>query len=75
MGLVYLATLLPLHGNGCVSDFKIIALSRYATIICRFPLNEYNLRETASVVFWSEFLATDPVILGSISGATTFSEK
>jgi hypothetical protein len=28
---------------------------------------------TASVVFWSEFLAANPEVLGSISGATKFS--
>jgi hypothetical protein len=31
--------------------------------------------QTASVVQWSEFLATDPEISGSISGSTTFSGK
>jgi hypothetical protein len=30
---------------------------------------------TASVVEWPEFLATDPEILGSIPGASRFSEK
>jgi hypothetical protein len=30
---------------------------------------------TASVVYWSEFLATDPEVLGSITGASRFSEK
>jgi hypothetical protein len=30
---------------------------------------------TASVVLWSEFLATDPEVPGSIPGATRFSEK
>jgi hypothetical protein len=30
---------------------------------------------TASVVYWSEFLATDPEVAGSIPGATRFSEK
>jgi hypothetical protein len=30
---------------------------------------------TASVVKWSEFLATDPEVSGSIPGATRFSEK
>jgi hypothetical protein len=30
---------------------------------------------TASVVLWSEFLATDPVSLRSIPGATRFYEK
>jgi hypothetical protein len=33
------------------------------------------LIQTASVVWWSEFLATDPDVPGSIPGATTFSEK
>jgi hypothetical protein len=32
-------------------------------------------RVTASVVWWSEFLATDPEVPGSIHGATRFSEK
>jgi hypothetical protein len=32
-------------------------------------------KETASVVYWSEFLATDPEVPGSIFGATRFSEK
>jgi hypothetical protein len=30
---------------------------------------------TASVVWWPEFLATDPDVRGSIPGATRFSEK
>jgi hypothetical protein len=30
---------------------------------------------TTSVVYWSEFLATDPEVPGSIPGATRFSEK
>jgi hypothetical protein len=30
---------------------------------------------TASVVYWSEFLATVPEVPGSIPGATRFSEK
>jgi hypothetical protein len=30
---------------------------------------------TASLVYWSEFLATDPEVPGSIHGATGFSEK
>jgi hypothetical protein len=29
----------------------------------------------APVVKWSEFLTTDPGVLGSIAGATRFSEK
>jgi hypothetical protein len=36
----------------------------------------YYLRlETASVVYWSEFLATDPEVPGPIPGPTIFSEK
>jgi hypothetical protein len=31
--------------------------------------------ETASVVWWSEFLATDPEVPGSITGPTRRSEK
>jgi hypothetical protein len=30
---------------------------------------------TASVVYWSEILATDTEVLGSIPGASRFSEK
>jgi hypothetical protein len=33
------------------------------------------LKMAASVVQWSEFLATDPEVAGSIPGATRFSEK
>jgi hypothetical protein len=32
-------------------------------------------RLTASVVQWSEFLATDPQVPGSIPGPTRFSDK
>jgi hypothetical protein len=31
--------------------------------------------KTAPVVYWSEFLATDPEVPGSIPGANRFSEK
>jgi hypothetical protein len=31
--------------------------------------------QTASVVYWSEFLAADPEVLGSIPGATRLSEN
>jgi hypothetical protein len=34
-----------------------------------------SLFTTASVVYWSEFLATNPEVLGSIPGASRFSEK
>ena len=33
-----------------------------------------NGQKTASVVWWSEFLATDTEVSGSIPGATRFSE-
>jgi hypothetical protein len=33
-----------------------------------------SLRMTASVVLWSEFLAADTEVPGSITGATRFSE-
>jgi hypothetical protein len=36
----------------------------------------YETKErTASVVWWPEFLATDPEVLGSIPGASRFSDK
>jgi hypothetical protein len=38
-------------------------------------LSDYMLSSTASVVWWSEFLATDPEVPGSIPGPNTFSEK
>jgi hypothetical protein len=44
-----------------MSKVRIIASSREAV--------------TASVVKWSEFLATDPEVPDSIPGATRFSEK
>jgi hypothetical protein len=37
------------------------------------PLLNYSL--TATVVWWSEFLATDPEVLGPILGVSRFSEK
>jgi hypothetical protein len=37
-------------------------------------LSKY-LEGTTSVVYWPEFLTTDPEVLGSIPGATRFSEK
>jgi hypothetical protein len=37
------------------------------SLVMRYP--------TASVVWWSEFLATDPVVPGSISGTTRFPGK
>jgi hypothetical protein len=35
----------------------------------------YRSLLAASVVWWSEFLATDPEVPGSIPGSTRFSEK
>jgi hypothetical protein len=37
-------------------------------MLCKFNI-------TSSVVYWSEFLATDPEVPGWIPGATRFSEK
>jgi hypothetical protein len=37
-------------------------------------LKDHHKRWTASVVYWSEFLPTDPEILGLIPGATKFPE-
>jgi hypothetical protein len=34
-----------------------------------------NMQGIALVIQWSEFLATDPEVPGSIPGATRFSEK
>jgi hypothetical protein len=33
------------------------------------------IEKTASVVQWSEFLVTDPEVLGSVPGPNRFSEK
>ena len=41
--------------------------------INRFLMFNYS-RRTASVVYWSEFLATDTEVSGSIPGTTRFSE-
>jgi hypothetical protein len=38
-------------------------------------LNANYVEMAASAVLWSEFLATDPELPGSIPGATRFSEK
>jgi hypothetical protein len=38
-------------------------------------MSEYVDKLTASVVYWSEFLATDPQVSDSIPGASRFSEK
>jgi hypothetical protein len=35
----------------------------------------YGEEGIASVVFWSEFMATNPEVPGSITGSTIFSEK
>jgi hypothetical protein len=35
----------------------------------------YDIIVTASAVYWSEFLVTDPEVPDSIPGATRFSEK
>jgi cytochrome c oxidase assembly factor CtaG len=43
-------------------------------LLSAFPTNIIYAR-TASVVLWSEFLATDPEVPGSIPGVTRFSEK
>jgi hypothetical protein len=36
-------------------------------------IDSVGIQTTASVVLWSEFLATDPEVLGSIPGAFRFS--
>jgi hypothetical protein len=64
----------------------IIEFSSLVIPTCEGPLDKNCLNSqtffklcilyrTASVVLWSEFLATDPEVLGSIPGATRFSEK
>jgi hypothetical protein len=35
----------------------------------------YSIHRTASVIQWSDFLATDPEVPSSIPGATRLSEK
>ena len=48
----------------------------YAANLPDFTVFFYRITTilTASVVYWSEFLATDTEVPGSIPGATTFSE-
>ena len=48
---------------------KVIFMLKHSVKLCR-----YMLFGTASVVEWSEFLATDTEVSGSIPGATRFSE-
>jgi hypothetical protein len=56
---------------------KVIQLYRVlpAYIFFIFVFRTFSVLETASVVWWSEFLATDPEVPGLIPGATRFSEK
>jgi hypothetical protein len=48
---------------------QILSYSLVILSLIRFTLG------TESIVEWSEFLATNPEVLGSISGTTRFSEK
>jgi hypothetical protein len=50
-----------------------VPLYRYLVTVNFLSTSIYSV--TAFVVYWSEFLAKDPEIPGSISGATAFSEK
>jgi hypothetical protein len=52
----------------------IFFLLQLCIAIYNFILLLLNIM-TTSVVWWSEFLATDPEVPGSIPGATRFSEK
>jgi hypothetical protein len=40
-----------------------------------YLLTILHTKSAAAVVYWSEFLATDPEVSGSIPGATRFSGK
>jgi hypothetical protein len=58
------------------------AVSGVITMRCAFVETTMTARklqhyeaQTASMVQWSEFLATDPEVPGSIPDVTTFSEK
>jgi hypothetical protein len=50
----------------------IIVILFWSLLICE--LGDYRELMTASVVYWSEFLAADPVVPGSIPGVARFSE-
>jgi len=63
--------------NTTVVAFKVLPLGSYAPM----PAVVHPSKQfwnwfcgTASVVYWSEFLATDTEVPGSIPGATRFSE-
>jgi hypothetical protein len=51
-----------------------VSVLRFENDVILFPL-DVLIMQTVSVVWWSEFLATDPEVLGLIPGATRLSEK
>jgi hypothetical protein len=55
-----------------------IAIEKYKRIHLQIVVRlrqQLSSSMTASVVYWTEFLATDLEVLDSIPGATRFSEK
>jgi hypothetical protein len=63
------------HTAHVISAIEIELLNILTINKINFYLYNTNNRLTASVVQWSEFLATHPEVPGSIPGATRFSEK
>jgi hypothetical protein len=49
--------------------------AKYIPIQFKNYIKYARMWDTASVVQWSEFLATEPEVPGSIPGASRFSEK
>jgi hypothetical protein len=45
------------------------------SIYCRYLVTFHVSPQAASVLQWSDFMATEPVVSGSIPGTTRFSEK
>jgi hypothetical protein len=66
------STTFELLGKPNVYDFK---LSQRLSEVVRIISIEQCSTLTTSVIYWSEFLATDPKVPGLIPGATRFSEK
>jgi hypothetical protein len=60
----------PQSRSGRYGEGKILTI-----IISVFKLYDVWKAGTASLVYWLEFLATDPEVSGSIPGATRLSEK
>jgi hypothetical protein len=72
MNVVPLNLILSLHLLGI---FQVNGLSNNNIILKYFTIIFIKMLMRVSVVQWSEFLATDPAVPGSVPGVSRFSEK